>query len=166
MPIIFICNRRSIKQITQKCSEEKIGLFFRRGAVPRGLARRKKKEKKEAKARAEKGTNENSSSIRGSTIHSALGVARSARYRPPPPFRRSRPVARQEPAKSAAFHTLPYGLSFRILLAQRRRSDPPNNTALRVFSIVAGAVRLANGSNLASENVSINVRSATRSWHV
>lgn len=28
MPIIFICNRRSIKQITQKCSEGKIELFF------------------------------------------------------------------------------------------------------------------------------------------
>lgn len=55
MPIIFICNRRSIKQITQKCSEEKIGLFFRRGAVPRGLARRKKRKKKRSKSKGGKG---------------------------------------------------------------------------------------------------------------
>lgn len=33
MPIIFICNRRSIKQITQKCSEGKIELFFFRRAA-------------------------------------------------------------------------------------------------------------------------------------
>ena len=42
MPIIFICNRRSIKQITQKCSEGKIELFFRRAVAPRGPVLKKK----------------------------------------------------------------------------------------------------------------------------
>lgn len=40
MPIIFICNRRSIKQITQKCSEGKIELFF--FDAPRGPALKKR----------------------------------------------------------------------------------------------------------------------------
>lgn len=43
MPIIFICNRRSIKQITQKCSEGKIELFFRRATAPRGPGLKKKR---------------------------------------------------------------------------------------------------------------------------
>lgn len=43
MPIIFICNRRSIKQITQKCSEGKIELFF----STRRSAARTRAEKKE-----------------------------------------------------------------------------------------------------------------------
>lgn len=47
MPIIFICNRRSIKQITQKCSEGKIELFFRRAAAPRGPGAEKKKKEGE-----------------------------------------------------------------------------------------------------------------------
>lgn len=42
MPIIFICNRRSIKQITQKCSEGKIELFFDAPQRREDLALKKK----------------------------------------------------------------------------------------------------------------------------
>jgi len=57
MPIIFICNRRSIKQITQKCSEGKIELFFRRAAAARHSAARTRagEKKKGERAREEKG---------------------------------------------------------------------------------------------------------------
>lgn len=54
MPIIFICNRRSIKQITQKCSEGKIELFFDAPQRREDPALKKKKKKEGEPARGEK----------------------------------------------------------------------------------------------------------------
>lgn len=111
MPIIFICNRRSIKQITQKCSEEKIGLFFRRGAVPRGLARRGGKKKKKKEGKKKQGRKRGQTKIpvlfevRRSTLLSLSALSRSSS----PSFQTVllfSPIApAKDPlAKSAAFH--------------------------------------------------------------
>lgn len=114
MPIIFICNRRSIKQITQKCSEEKIGLFFRRGAVPRGLARRGGKKKKKKGGKKKQGRKRGQTKIpvlfevRRSTL---LSLSLSALSRSSSPSFQTvllfSPIApAKDPlAKSAAFHS-------------------------------------------------------------
>lgn len=114
MPIIFICNRRSIKQITQKCSEEKIGLFFRRGAVPRGLARRggkkKKKKRREKKSKGGKGDKRKFQSYSrsvdplSSLSLSALSRSSSPSFQTVLLFSPIAP-AKDPLAKSAAFHS-------------------------------------------------------------
>lgn len=54
MPIIFICNRRSIKQITQKCSEQKkSGFFFDAAQRREGSLVGKKEKQKQGRKRGQ-----------------------------------------------------------------------------------------------------------------